>query len=159
MEWLTEIYTDSFGKSRAVLIEPSKGSLCSGCSRSSDDCGDCSLYKAIQKLNALEVAIGGNYDINRLKELVESDRDGRCVVLPCHIGDPVFMGMGRSKITGYEEDICDGFYIGRDGVLQVKSQCLKGNHGTYGVIGQSAELTSEAAKAALEKMKEREKDG
>lgn len=40
-----------------------------------------------------------------------------------------------------------------------KSQCLKGNHGTYGVIGQSAELTSEAAKATLEKMKGREKDG
>lgn len=85
MEWLTEIYTDSFGKSRAVLIEPSKGSLCSGCSRSSDDCGDCSLYKAIQKLNALEVAISGNYDIDRLKELVEADRDGRCVVLPCKV--------------------------------------------------------------------------
>ena len=81
MEWLTEIYTDSFGKSRAVLIEPSKGSLCSGCSRSSDDCGDCSLYKAIQKLNALEVAIGGNYDINRLKELVEADREGRLAIL------------------------------------------------------------------------------
>ena len=104
----------------------------------------------------IEDIIGNDYDLDRLKQLIEADRDGRCVVLPCHIGDPVFMGMGRSKITGYEEDICDGFYIGRDGVLQVKSQCYKGNHGTYGVIGQSAELTSEAAKAALEKMKERE---
>lgn len=87
--------------------------------------------------------------IDRLRELVEADRDGRCVVLPCHIGDPVFMGTGRSKITGYEEDICDGFYIGRNGVLQVKVQNNKGNHGTYGVIGQTAELTHEAAEAAL----------
>lgn len=85
----------------------------------------------------------------RLRDLVEADRDGRCVVLPCHIGDPVFMGTGRSKITGYEEDICDGFYIGRNGVLQVKVQNNKGNHGTYGVIGQTAELTHEAADAAL----------
>ena len=113
------------------------------------------LIDAAQKLDDLETILGG-YSIDRLHELIEADRKGRCVVLPCYIGDPVFMGMGRSKITGYEEDICDGFYIGRDGVLQVKSQCLKGNHGTYGVIGQSAELTSEAAKAALEKMKERE---
>ena len=85
----------------------------------------------------------------RMAELVEADRDGRCVVLPCHIGDPVFMGTGRSKITGYEEDVCDGFYIGRNGVLQVKAQNHKGNHGTYGVIGQTAELTHEAAEAAL----------
>lgn len=63
------------------------------------------------------------------------------------------MGTGRYKITGYEEDVCDGFYIGRDGVLQVKAQNYNGNHGTYGVIGQTAELTREAAEAAL---KERE---
>lgn len=85
----------------------------------------------------------------RLRELAQADREGRCVVLPCHIGDPVFMGTGRSKITGYEEDICDGFYIGRNGVLQVKAQNHKGNHGTYGVIGQTAELTREAAEATL----------
>lgn len=87
--------------------------------------------------------------IDRLRELASADREGRCVVLPCHIGDPVFMGTGRNKITGYEEDVCDGFYVGRDGVLQVKAQNHKGNHGTYGVIGRTAELTREAAEAAL----------
>lgn len=97
----------------------------------------------------MEAILGDDYDLGRLQELVEADRDGRCVVLPCHIGDPVFMGTGRSKITGYEEDVCDGFYIGRNGVLQVKAQNHKGNHGTYGVIGQTAELTHEAAEAAL----------
>lgn len=121
-----------------------------------DGCMTCPIAKAFDRLAEIENILSDNYDLDRLRELVEADGDGRCVVLPCHIGDPIFMGMGRSKITGYEEDICDGFYIGRDGVLQVKSQCLKGNHGTYGVIGQSAELTSEVAKAALEKMKERE---
>ena len=101
------------------------------------------------RASEIEAILGDNYDLNRLRELVEADRDGRCVVLPCHIGDPVFMGTGRSKITGYEEDVCDGFYIGRNGVLQVKAQNHKGNHGTYGVIGQTAELTHEAAEAAL----------
>lgn len=110
----------------------------------------------VDRLAEIEDILGDEYDLDRLRELVKADREGRCVVLPCHIGDPVFMGMGRSKITGYEEDICDGFYIGRDGVLQVKSQCHKGNHGTYGVIGQSAELTRESAESALKAMKERE---
>ena len=86
------------------------------------------------------------------EELAQAKKEGRLVVLPCSIGDPVFMGTGRYKITGYEEDVCDGFYIGRDGVLQVKAQNYNGNHGTYGVIGQTAELTREAAEAALEEM-------
>lgn len=87
-----------------------------------------------------------------LCELAQAEKEGRLVVLPCSVGDPVFMGTGRYKITGYEEDVCDGFYIGRDGVLQVKVQNYNGNHGTYGVIGQTAELTREAAEAALEEM-------
>lgn len=107
------------------------------------------IQAAIERLAEIEDIIGDDYDLDRLRELVEADRDGRCVVLPCHIGDPVFMGTGLVKITGYEEDICDGFYIARDGILQVKAQNYKGNHGTYGVIGKTAELTREAAEAAL----------
>lgn len=109
----------------------------------------CRIPKMVHRLAEIEDILGDDYDMDRLRELVEADRDGRCVVLPCHIGDPVFMAIGRSKITGYEEDACDGFYIGRNGVLQVKAQNNKGNHGTYGVIGQTAELTREAAEAAL----------
>lgn len=110
-------------------------------------CTDCPIAKAFDRLAA--------YEETGLEpeELAQAEKEGRLVVLPCSIGDPVFMGTGRYKITGYEEDVCDGFYIGRDGVLQVKAQNYNGNHGTYGVIGQTAELTREAAEAAL---KERE---
>lgn len=100
--------------------------------------------------NAQRLEIIKEIPINRLRELAQAEKEGRLVVLPCSIGDPVFMGTGRYKITGYEEDVCDGFYIGRDGVLQVKAQNYNGNHGTYGVIAQTAELTREAAEAALE---------
>lgn len=102
----------------------------------------------IDPVTAAAEALGMSPD--RLRELAQAEKEGRLVVLPCSIGDPVFMGTGRYKITGYEEDVCDGFYIGRDGVLQVKAQNYNGNHGTYGVIGQTAELTREAAEAALE---------
>ena len=105
-------------------------------------CTDCPIAKAFDRLAA--------YEETGLEpeELAQAKKKGRLVVLPCSIGDPVFMGTGRYKITGYEEDVCDGFYIGRDGVLQVKAQNYNGNHGTYGVIGQTAELTREAAEAA-----------
>lgn len=34
--------------------------------------------------------IGNDYDLGRLRELVEADKDERCVVLPCGVGDSVF---------------------------------------------------------------------
>lgn len=34
--------------------------------------------------------IGDNYDLDRLRELVEADRDGRCVVLPCKVGTTIY---------------------------------------------------------------------
>ena len=34
--------------------------------------------------------LGENYDLARLRELVEADREGRCVMLPCKVGDTVF---------------------------------------------------------------------
>ena len=157
MEWLTEIYTDSFGKSRAVLIEPSKGSLCSGCSRDSDDCGDCSLYKAIQKLNALEVAIGGNYDINRLKELVESDRDGRCVVSPCKVGDKLYtirtIQDGSFTLEVYDSGEIRQISVNTDGTffLVDYGHSLSANN-----FGKTVFKTREAAESALKAMKERE---
>lgn len=30
-------------------------------------------------------------DLDRLRELVQADKEGRCVVLPCRIGDPVYI--------------------------------------------------------------------
>lgn len=45
----------------------------------------------------MENILGGNYDLNRLRELVEADRDGRCVVLPCKIDDDVYINLfGRT---------------------------------------------------------------
>ncbi len=90
--------------------------------------------------------------IDHLRELVQAERDGRLAVLPCKVGDTVYMPVGRwNTITGYEEDKCDGFHIARDGTLQIKAQCYTGNHGTYGVPGKTVFLTREEAEAALEK--------
>lgn len=42
----------------------------------------------------------GNYD--RLRELAEADKDGRCVVLPCKVGDMLYEVTGRKTISVYK---------------------------------------------------------
>lgn len=37
---------------------------------------------AIHRLAAIEDILGDEYDLDRLRELVQADREGRCVVLP-----------------------------------------------------------------------------
>ena len=40
-----------------------------------------------ERLKMIENILGDNYDLDRLREIVEADRDGLCVVLPCKPGD------------------------------------------------------------------------
>ena len=40
---------------------------------------------ACEKLAAIEDILGDEYDLDRLRELAEADREGRCVVLPIKI--------------------------------------------------------------------------
>lgn len=70
------------------------------------------------------------------------------IVPPCKIGDVVYILAGFNG-RKYEKDICEGFYIGGDGVVQVRVRNMKGNHGTYGVMGETVFLTREEAEAAL----------
>ena len=72
MERLTEVITDVFGKTRVVLSEPSKNSICNGCLFPSE-CDRCSLCKAIKKLNDIENILGDKYDLDQLRKLVEGD--------------------------------------------------------------------------------------
>lgn len=92
---------------------------------------------------------------DKLAEYEDLEEQGLLLRLPCKVGDTVYILAGRFG-TFYEEDICDGFYIGRDGILQVKVQNHKGNHGTYGVVGKTVFLTKAEAEKALEEM-EKEK--
>ena len=78
------------------------------------------------------------------------------IVQPCKVGDTVYVLAGPNGHK-YEKDICEGFYIGDDGVVQVRVRNMKGNHGTYGVIGETVFLTSEEAEKALEGWKNEHK--
>lgn len=42
---------------------------------------DCIVYSMTNRLAAIEDILGDDYDLDRLRELVQADRNGRCVVL------------------------------------------------------------------------------
>ena len=53
------------------------------CERQGDNgCKTCPIAKAFDRLAAIEDILGEEYDLDHLRELVEADKDGRCVVLP-----------------------------------------------------------------------------
>lgn len=54
-------------------------------------------FDIINRLAAIEDILGDEYDLDRLRELVQADREGRCVVLPCKVEDDVYINiLGRT---------------------------------------------------------------
>ena len=52
------------------------------CQRQGDKgCKDCPIAVAFDRLAAIEDILGEEYDLDRLRELVQADREGRCVVI------------------------------------------------------------------------------
>ena len=57
-------------------------------------------YSAIERLTTIEDILGDNYDLDRLRELVEADRDGRCFIASIKIGERVFLRNDKKEIIG-----------------------------------------------------------
>lgn len=98
-------------------------------------------------------------DINRLRKLAEADRDGRLVVLPCKVGDTVYMIERIFDIdNGVCDEICARKVIGYGG-NKLNKLWLIGSGGICNVsifvseFGKPVFLTREEAEKALEAMK------
>lgn len=107
---------------------------------------------AIHRLVTIEDILGDDYDLDRLRELAQAERDGRCVVLPCKKGDTVYRIV--NDVTPHiTKDRCTDIKI-KDGYVWVY---LIGNRvmGKWN-FGELLFLTREEAEAAL---KERENNG
>ena len=94
-----------------------------------------------------------SYD--RLRELAEADKDGRCVVLPCKVGDTVWRIVrdGEPHIT--RDEVRD-MYFADDMTLCVE---LVGGRVTFTEkFGKTVFLSREEAEKALQEM-EGKKDG
>ena len=92
---------------------------------------------------------------SRLRELAEADKDGRCVVLPCKVGQRVFALLDTDKhISECEvKRIGMGNEIGFIGLEPIGARGRE-----YGValngFGKTVFLTREAAEKALEGIKD-----
>lgn len=111
------------------------------------------------RLAAIEDILGDDYDLDRLKELVQADREGRCVVLPCKLHDKVFFVENGCV----KETEVDSFHNWTSGHWKISTHTdrmfdhWKGYEIDFSGINKTVFLTREEAEAALEKMKERDK--
>lgn len=105
---------------------------------------------AIHSLATIEDIFGDEYDLGRLRELVQADKEGRCVVMPCKEGDTVWYLTGPPYLyfVRVESDRVAGVHWDSRG-LQIQLRNYHGNHGTYGYFGKTIFLTREEAEAAL----------
>lgn len=121
----------------------------------------CPDYKTYQRLSAIEDILGDDYDLDRLKELVEADKEGRCQVIPCKeffsmLGDDVYTIDDGEVLEvllcsiGYDPDGID--FI--DAVYAPGYEDEKDFTFRFSDVGKTVFLTREEAEAALEKMKE-----
>lgn len=65
---------------------------CSGhCCKEDFSCEDCKEFDVlVDRLGVIEDILGDTYDIDRLRELVEADREGRAIVSPIATGQSVY---------------------------------------------------------------------
>lgn len=101
------------------------------------------------RLKEIEDILGDDYDLDRLKELVEANREGRCVVLPCRVGDTLYYIGGTYK-TLIKPVTVEEVYIG-DGVFAVG---VSSGFTTFTLQEKEWYKSKKEAEAALEKMKE-----
>lgn len=117
--------------------------------------GYCSQRRVWERLKSIEDILGGDYNLDRLRELVQADREGRCVVLPCMIGDTVYV-LNHHLGRVFENEVA-GFSVGypsdnRNNVSTV----YVGKYGSktfrrwkFQQFGKTVFLTREEAEAAL----------
>lgn len=101
---------------------------------------------------------------SRLRELADADKDGRCVVLPCKLGDTVYMIERIFDIdNGVCDEICARKVIGHGG-NNLNQLWLVGSGGICNAyifvseFGKTVFLTREEAERAIQEM-EGKKDG
>ena len=127
----------------------------SSCSHIKYNAPVCPERARYDRLAAIEDILGDEYDLDRLRELAQADREGRCVALPCKIGDSVWRLYDDCDLPGdcYTKQKCKGCEY-RNLFIEEQAFCLS-------MLGQNGKLnppyytTNEKAEAALR----REQDG
>lgn len=107
-----------------------------------------------KRLSAIEDILGDDYDLDRLKELVEADREGKCVVLPCKVGESVWEVLDVCNFPGdcHETQTCKGCEYRE--IFKEKLAFSLYMISRNGKLEPPYYASEKEAEAALEKMKE-----
>ena len=123
----------------------------------------------IDHLAAIEDILGDEYDLDRLRELAQADREGRCVVLPCKVGQKVKVDVRTwGNVWNYKTVENGKFLIGEIvAIIKTKKQTLVKIRVEHNVswkrptrryptsaIGKTVFLAHEEAQAALRREQE-----
>ena len=112
---------------------------------------DGEIDDAIHRLAAIEDILGDEYDLDKLMELVQAKRKGRCIVLPCKKGDTVWRIVHDAAPHITKDRCTDIKYENRDIWVHLIGDRVMGGWN----FGKLLFLTREDAEAALR----REQDG
>ena len=116
------------------------------CSPNCEFCDDSGGLEWNQLEIVFESIFGEGYDLSRLRELAQADREGRCVVLPCKIGETLWCINSYGEV---EETVAVGFLVEKESVCIYYREKMSSEY--YNApIGKVLFLTREAAEKALE---------
>lgn len=111
-------------------------------------CFDCERQVA-ERLADIEDALGDEYDLKHVHELAQAENDGRLVVLPCKVGDTVYVTYGE----GYKLHVVDRVYITGNQEVQVRmrnpSTVLETLRLSASNFGKTVFLTRQEAEEAM----------
>lgn len=132
---------------------------CSDTCHGDMDCIDCPAFdQLVERLAAYEDIAELCGGVDRLRELAEADKDGRVVVLPCKVGDTVYMIERIFDIdNGVCDEICARKVIGHGG-NNLNKLWLVGSGGICNAyifvseFGKTVFLTREEAERAIQEM-------
>ena len=119
---------------------------------------------AIHRLAAIEDILGDEYELDELREMIQAKREGRCVVLPCKVGQKVKVDVRTwGNVWNYKTVENGKFLIGEIvAITKTKKQTLAKIRVEHNVswrrptrrypasaIGKTVFLDREEAQAAL----------
>lgn len=124
-----------------------------------------STRDASERLCAFEDILGDDYDLDRLKWLIESDKAGMFIAIPCKVGDKVYVitNKGGRLLSGKEIVECqvNTMWVKSDGITigySCRGRYSNGNHYignfVFKSIGKTVFLTKKEAEAALRRMQD-----
>lgn len=123
---------------------------CDNCSVGSGNCEG--AHNMVERLADIEDILGDTYDLDRLRELVKADIDGRCTVFPCRPSDVTVYQLRNKKHVreiGVHPRHIHCAIVWADGRYQLEHQGMEPCRDKD--FGKKWFLSEEAANAALAK--------